>query len=137
MDSSVPTRIPPRAFQATTGVLFGVAIIACVGRSYIQFTLHKKFYAEDWILLFAMTVLVGSTVLCFLLFPRLYRALEVTLGSFDVELFEEVIEDIPIESSEANAISTLWWFTIFPVKLAYLLFFRKLIYRLHHLTRYW
>ena len=137
MDDTVRTRIPPTAFQASTGVLLGVAIFAYLCRLWIQFLKRSKFGAEDWVLLFAVVMLIGNTTLCYLLFPRLYRTLQVTLGTINSEILFEVLNEIPTESAEADAIAMLWWFTIYPVKLAYLLFFRKLISRLKRLTRYW
>lgn len=128
-------RIPPHAFEAATGVLFAVAMIAYVCRLYIQLGIHKRFPAEDWILLFAVIVLIGSTALGYILFPGFVRNIELSLGKvhpdYDTDLAQAKL------SREGNAIDTIWSFILYPVKLAYLVFFRKLITRFKILKRYW
>ena len=135
--TSVRTRISPVAFQAATGVLFGLAMIAWVFRVYIQLTVHKRFFAEDWVLLLGVAILIGTTVLCYLLFPRLYLALDLAYGMVTPDLLAEVVQELPTELAETEALTLLWWFVIYSVKLAFLLFFRKLIARLRSITRYW
>lgn len=66
-----------------------------------------------------------------------YDVLAVILHSGQDELLIDLLEVIPTISKEENAASTLWWFVIFPVKLAYLLFFRRLISRVPNLNIWW
>lgn len=66
-----------------------------------------------------------------------YDVLAVILHSGQVESLVDLLELIPTISKEENAASTLWWFVIFPVKLAYLLFFRRLISRVPNLNIWW
>ena len=137
MSNTVPSRISPLVAWAATGALFGIAILAYLCRLYTQLSVHKRFFAEDWVLLFAVIVLVANTAIYYVLFPHLRRTLELTWGVVNAELISEVFSKIPIEAREMNAIVTLWWITIFLVKMAYLLFFRNLIARLKNLERYW
>lgn len=123
--------------KGVTGTLFGLAIISYLCRLYIQLYVFKRFPTEDWVLLFAVIVLIGTTILFYVTLPNLYNALRVVLEGAGSSLLLKVLEEIPTESREANAMSTLWWFVLFPVKIAYLIFFKKLISRLKHLTRYW
>ena len=137
MDSSVKSRIPQTAYRVTTAIFFGIAILTYFCRLYIQLWIHKRFYAEDWVLAAAIAVLVGNTTLNFVSLSRLYAGFEVTMGSVNIELLDEVLKDSPLISRETNAEITLSWVTIFSVKLAYLLFFRKLISRSKYLKLYW
>jgi hypothetical protein len=55
----------------------------------------------------------------------------------DFDILANVLDDVPRISKLSNAAATLWWFVIFPVKLAYLFFFRRLIVRLRNLRIWW
>lgn len=63
--------------------------------------------------------------------------LAIILHSRANELLFNLLEVIPTIAKEQNAASTLWWLVIFPVKLAYLLFFRQLISRVYNLHVWW
>lgn len=131
------SRVPIDAANGVTGALFGIAILAYTCRLYIQLFVFKRFPAEDWLILFSVIILIAATVLWYISVNNLYNALVVVLEGVGSSKLFDVLKVIPTESKQANALSTLWWFVIFPVKFAYLVFFKKLINRLKHLTRYW
>lgn len=106
-------------------------------RVYIQARVMKRFPLEDWLLVFAVIVLIADTVVYFVVLGKLYDATTVIFDGFGSSLLFQALQEIPDEAQEANAMSTFWWFIIFSVKLAYLIFFRKLVRRLKHLQRYW
>lgn len=67
-----------------------------------------------------------------------YDAIAVILHSgLNEAHFDRLLEVAPTIVKETNAAITLWWFVIFPVKLAYLLFFRRLISRVPNLNIWW
>ncbi|KAL9047918.1 MAG: hypothetical protein Q9162_007912 [Coniocarpon cinnabarinum] len=135
--SDVETRVPIVANRAATGVIFGIAMCAYAFRCYVQLVVHKRFPAEDWLLLFSVVILIAATIIYYIQVALLYDALGVILHGFGSSLFGETLKKIPRESKLSNALDTLWWVILFSVKVAYLLFFRKLISRLTYLKRYW
>ena len=123
--------------KGATAALLGIAVLAFASRMYIQIRILKRFPAEDWLLVFAVIVLIGCSTLYFVALQNLYDSTTVIFDGFSSTVLFKALQEIPAEAKEANAMSTFWWFIIFPVKLAYLIFFRKLIKRLKHLSRYW
>lgn len=49
-----------------TGALFGIAILACVFRFYVQLAVQRRFPTEDWILVVAVILLIANTVVYFI-----------------------------------------------------------------------
>lgn len=102
----------------------------------------KQFLVEDGLLLFAVVCLCGTTALAFSNMPSLYDILAVILDGPEVQLrpdFERLLSslfEIPEISKRNNAAATLWW-AFYPVKLAFLFFFRRLIVRLPSLYAWW
>ena len=120
-----------------TGVLFGLAILAFAVRTYIRIRILKQFSTEDYFLLFAVLCLCATTGLTVVGVQNVYDSLALILhGAGDTILFE-ILRKIPKISREENAVATLVWLVIFPVKLAFLFFFRRLINRLRNLTIWW
>lgn len=78
-------------------------------------------------LVFAVICLCGSTVLVFASLQEQYI--------FDSTL--DFIWELPKTLAMANAAPTLWWLVIFPVKLAFLFFFRRLIINWRKLHSWW
>jgi len=66
-----------------------------------------------------------------------YNSLAVILNGAEGGLIFSLLDELPEISKESNAVATLWWFVIVPVKLAYLFFFRRLISRLRDLNIWW
>lgn len=120
-----------------TGALFGVAILAAATRIYIRAIKLKQFAIEDGLLLFAVAILCAVTVLCYLTLDNMYNLLDLILLGMGDQLLFDVIKTIPTEAKEANTMSMLWWLVLFPVKCAYLLFFRKLVFRLKKIETWW
>ena len=104
-------------------------------RLYIQLFVVKRFNLEDWILVFAVVSLIPATVLIFVSMQNLYNDIDTVLEGSEQVL--SVLETLPTESRESNALTTLWWLSIFSVKFAYLAFFRKLISRVRGLSLWW
>ena len=117
-------------------MLFVFAVIAFVVRSWIRFRVLKQFAIEDAIIIFAMLCLTAVTALDYVSIQNLYDVLAVILYGFGANLLS-VLETIETEAKMVHAMSTMWWLVLFPIKLAYLLFFRKLIDRLPRLKIYW
>lgn len=117
--------------------MFGVAILTTAFRIYLRTFKLKQFALEDGILLFALVALFGVTVLCYVTMRDMYDLLDLLLfGTADAKLFD-VIKTVPTEAKELNAMVTLWWLVLFPIKFAYLIFFRKLVFRLRRLRIWW
>lgn len=116
--------------------MFGVAIITYIAHAYIRARIQKQFGIEDALLLFAVICLCGATGLAFSVVQGHYDSIQVILHT-DFDLLVNVLDKIPKIAKLSNSASTLWWFVIFPVKLAYLFFFRRLILRLPSLKRWW
>lgn len=68
--------------------------------------------------------------------PYHYNSLQAILEG-DFVALSKLLGKIPQISKEENTAATLWWFVIFPVKLAYLVFFRRLILRVRGLNVWW
>lgn len=116
--------------------MFGVAIITYITHAYIRARIQKQFGIEDALLLFAVTCLCGATGVAFSAVQGHYDSIQVILHT-DFDLLLNVLDDIPKIAKLSNSAATLWWFVIFPVKLAYLFFFRRLLVRLPNLKRWW
>lgn len=135
------------ALQAVTGILFGFAIISYVTRAYIRARILKQFHVEDALLAFAVLLLVGSTAIGYITMPDQYRALRLQAILHDagsgndhtfeiLQEFNQVDRDITAAKME-NGVTTVWFFLLFAVKLSYLCFFRRLIYRVQSLNIWW
>lgn len=137
MQFSTPRISGSPFLKGVTGALFGLAIITYGIRTYIRARIIKQFSAEDVVLFFGVACLCGATSLYYLTMRYHYDVLAVILHSRVNELLVNLLEVIPTISKEQNAATTLWWFVIFPVKLAYMLFFRRLISRVYNLWVWW
>ena len=119
------------------GALFGLAMIAFVIRSFIHLRINKQIHAEDFILLFAVACLCALTGLKYSslvaqydLFPELLNGLG---GDLAFDVWGEITRTWKVENSE----EILEFLVIYLVKLAYLFFFRRLIFRLRNLNNWW
>ncbi|MCJ1307077.1 hypothetical protein MMC25_000723 [Agyrium rufum] len=130
-------RIALAANRGITGTLFAAAIIAYGIRTYIRLRVLKRFLADDFLLSFAVICLIAVTALAYTGMQNEYDLLAVILHGADPALLVGLLDRIPQTSMEENAISTLWWFVIVPVKLAFLFFFRRLLYRVPDLKIWW
>lgn len=92
---------------------------------------------EDALLLFAVICLCGTTGLALSNMQSLYNSLAVILHGPDLGLLLDTLNHIPEISKRNNAAATLWWCVIYPVKLAFLFFFRRLIIRLRGVYLWW
>ncbi|KAI4114115.1 MAG: hypothetical protein LQ345_005051 [Seirophora villosa] len=120
-----------------TGALFGMALIAYAARTCIRTLVVKQFLVEDALLLLAVVCLCGTTGLAFSNMHSLYNTLAVILHGPDLTQLVDTLNQIPEISKRNNAAATLWWSVIYPVKLAFLFFFRRLIVRLPRLYIWW
>lgn len=129
----IPLTLP----QGVTGVLFGLAIIAFVIRSYIRIRIHKQVHVEDFILLLAIVSLCAATGLAYAALTAQYELIQLILHGFEDDLAFQLLGEIPKISKEENAVTNTWWLVIFSVKMAFLFFFRRLISRLRTLNIWW
>lgn len=97
----------------------------------------KQFFVEDGLLLFAMASLCATTGLAITNMQDLYNSLAAILQGPNLEILLESLHRIPIITRRNNAASILWWCVIFPIKLAFLFFFRRLIIRLPRMYVWW
>lgn len=134
--SAIPPTNLQRA-QGITGALFGMALIAYAARTCIRTLVVKQFLVEDALLLLAVVCLCGTTGLAFSNMHSLYNTLAVILHGPDLTQLVDTLNQIPEISKRNNAAATLWWSVIYPVKLAFLFFFRRLIVRLPRLYIWW
>lgn len=91
---------------------------------------------EDTLLAFAVLCLCATTVLSYLAVDYLYDALDVILLKGGQDL-GKLLAEVPKMTRISEAAACLWWMVIFPVKLAYLFFFRRLIVHLRALYIWW
>ena len=112
-------------------------MIAYTGRLYVQLRVLRRFDAEDWILLVAAAVLVACTGFYYNHMAYIYKGLMVSLYGEQEITLSEILKAAPVQLKTATILLTLWWVSIFGVKVAYLLFFRKLLFRLRGLMRWW
>ncbi|KAI4155734.1 MAG: hypothetical protein L6R39_001186 [Caloplaca ligustica] len=123
--------------KGISGALFGVAILTYGARCYIRTFVVKQFLVDDALLLFAVICLCVTTGLDLDNVQSLYDSLAVILHGPDMNLLLKTLDQIPRISRHNNAAATLWWCVIYPVKLAFLFFFRRLIVRLPKLYVWW
>ena len=104
-------------------------------RTYVRIRI-KQFSAEDYLLLLAALCLTAATGLTYATMPYQYNSLQVILEG-DYSSHSKLLGKVPQISKEENSAACLWWFVIFPVKLAYLIFFRRLIIHQRFLKMWW
>ena len=78
--------------------MFGVAIVTYVIRTYIRLRVMKRFLADDYLLLFAVIVLIGVTALAFAAIGHQYDLLTVILHGAEPALLFSVLNEIPVTS---------------------------------------
>ena len=123
--------------EGVTLALFCLAIITYITRAYIRARILKQFSIDDVLLLLAVICLCGVTGLSYAVMQHLYNSLAVILHNAETSIIFDLLVQIPTISKESNAAATIWWFVLFPVKLAYLCFFRRLIFRVRGLNIWW
>lgn len=132
-----PQTIGSLFFKGVTGALFGLAIITYGIRTYVRACILRQFSAEYVFLLLGVVCLCGGISLIFHTMAYHYDLLAVLLDGRENKLSFDFIKAIPMISKEINAAHTLGWCVLFSVKLTYLLFFRRLISRVHNLNTWW
>lgn len=111
--------------------------MAAAIRTYIRFIKLKQFAIEDGLLLFAVAILGGVTVVYYLALNNMYELIDPILLGLGDQLLSDIFKNISTESKESNAVAILSWLVIFPIKFAYLFFFRKLVSRLGKIETWW
>lgn len=117
--------------------MFGLAIITYVIRTYIRTRVLNQFFTEDALLSFAVVCLCTTTALAYTNMQNQYDALAAILHNAGFNALLDLLDTIPRILKMENAASMLWWCVIFPVKLAFLFFFRRLIIRWRKLYIWW
>ena len=112
--------------QAVTISLFGVAITTYAIRTHIRLRRVKRFMTDDVLLLLAVVGLAAYTGLDLYLMSDLYNALDPRSSSIGSTLL--------VEQHVALMLS---WLTLYLVKLAFLLFFRRLMDRTQNRKTWW
>ena len=92
---------------------------------------------EDALLLFAVVCLCVTTALAYSDMQDQYNIVAAILHSASFDLLNGLLDRIPTMAKLQNAVSMLWWCVLFPVKMAFLFFFRRLILRWRNLYMWW
>ncbi|KAI9703713.1 MAG: hypothetical protein M1836_007483 [Candelina mexicana] len=147
--SSVPTavstlhegRIPRVTFEAFVGLFYGLAVTVATIRLTLQMKVHGRLYPDDYLLIFAWICLTAGTVLCYARVGILYwkeeLGLNPSLGSKYASEHIDINAHIVEHQRLSYSCAALVWTTIFTVKFAYLIFFRRLIEQIRPLIIYW
>ena len=112
-------------------------MIAFACRIYIRTFVVRQFYTEDGLILFAVLALCSTTGLAISNLISLYESLAVILHGPNLSLLAKTLDKIPEISRRNNAAAMLWWCVIYPVKLAFLFLFRRLVVRLPKVYSWW
>ena len=133
----------PDVFQAFTGLLYGIAIIATIARTAIRLRLQGRLLLDDAFLLFASLALTGTTAILF----RYAETISQNAANLDNENTNHH-EALPLPVTLIGAKNlwphsavytyvTLAWVVIFAVKASFLAFFRLLLRRTRSFLIYW
>lgn len=123
--------------KGATGALFGVALIAYAFPIYVQLRILHQFAAEDWVLVLSVACLIACTTFNFVDLGNIFFALRLSLYGLQGSSLADYAKEAPVQPKRSTILLSLWRLTVFGVKLAYLLFFRKLVLRLKCLTSWW
>jgi hypothetical protein len=134
------SRLPFDMTKIVTAVLFGVAIVTSIGRSYIQFYLLRQFKTEDFFHLLGVVFLIGMTTLYYVTMQTWYEALNILTGGLAAltpENIQLVDNDLGPFAKQQSAMTILAIAIVFWIKLAYMALFYRLIGRVKHIYIYW
>ena len=127
--------------QALFGVFYGLAIVVASIRLILQARVNRRLYLDDYILIFACISLTAGTVLGYANVGNLYWSEGLNYNPTHIYyLLEEHVDvaaHIDVYEGLGFSYPTLLWITIFAIKLAYLVFLRRLIDRVLPLIMYW
>ena len=99
-------------------MLFAVATVTFAVRAYIRARILKQFSAEDVLILLAVICLIGVTCMTYISLPEWYGKNLVKFNGFNA-----MSKDFKENRIEAS----LWSLIIYLVKMAYLVFFCRLV----------
>ncbi|KAL8637927.1 MAG: hypothetical protein Q9228_004859 [Teloschistes exilis] len=129
------------SFEAVIGATYGFAMIAAIARLMLQFKAHRRFFLDDWLLIFATVCLTTSTVIGYVKVGTLYWSQELNYNEFRV--IELISQHVDL-AAHINAFQRLYftyptvlWLSIFAIKFAYLAFLRRLVDRIKPLIGHW
>lgn len=116
-------------------------MLGALTRLVIQLKTHRRLQVDDYFLIVACTSLTASTILSYVKVRDLYWSQTLNYDS-EVSLLymkkqTETAGHINTYQLLYNSYVSLLWTTIFAVKFAYLIFFRRLVDRLRPLIIYW
>lgn len=127
--------------QALIGVFYGLAIVVASIRLILQARVNRRLYLDDYILIFACVSLTASTVLGYANVESLYWNEDLIYNPAHIYYLlaehVDVASRIYVNERLQYSYSTILWTSIFAIKFAYLIFFRRLIDRITPLTTYW
>lgn len=116
-------------------------MITAMARLILQFKAHRRFYLDDWLLVFATVCLTTSTVLGYVKVGTLYWSQEL---NYNESRISELISQHVDLAAHINAFQRLYytyptvlWLSIFAIKFAYLAFLRRLVDRIKPLIGHW
>ncbi|CAD6590909.1 MAG: hypothetical protein ASARMPRED_005103 [Alectoria sarmentosa] len=132
-----PPKIGRTIFQATTGVLFGIALIVATGRTVIRARTYKSngFTIDDGFFLLAVITFLAGTVMTYVDVPHFYleENVEAGLASPPANFIPLLILGEKLE----DAVTSLLGVTIVSVKFSFLFFFRALLRQQKKLMVWW
>ena len=131
--------------QGSTGFLFGLVVICFGYRMYIRLAVHKVFQADDGCIAFGVILLIVALGALYYYIDEMYLVEGLLQSTAETGLealasdnnFSLVPPDV-LDFRKWVAVSlSLTWTTITAVKFSFLALFRRLIFRLPTLQRYW
>lgn len=116
-------------------------MITAMARLMLQFKAHRRFFLDDWLLVFATVCLTTSTVIGYVKVKTLYWSQELNYNEF--RIIELISQHVDL-AAHMNAFQRLYytyptvlWLSIFAIKFAYLAFLRRLVDRIKPLIGHW
>ncbi|KAI9831875.1 MAG: hypothetical protein M1826_002907 [Phylliscum demangeonii] len=129
-------RIPQAVFQAVSGVMFGLAMIAAVVRTGHRLRSHRRLFADDLFLLIACVFLTAGIVVFYQATKDVYLPFWSWILLFTKDLQALQKKEVSYQQ-RVFAFESITWTSIFAVKFAFLFFFRVLVNRIRYMTIYW
>ncbi|KAI4255553.1 MAG: hypothetical protein L6R42_006673 [Xanthoria sp. 1 TBL-2021] len=128
-------KITKDGFKIGIGFMLAVAVSLAAGRIFIRAKLNRKIYVDDGFFFLAVVTLVAGTVMTYLDVPYIYLQQNVQAGTQapPADFIQQLLKSVKIQDAAVVLLSA----TIFAVKLAFLAFFRGLIWRLKKLEIWW
>ena len=106
-------------------------------RLYVRIGIQKQFSWDDSVICIGVAAFIAGAGILFFQVDEMFLGGALISGDTNVGISSDIIWE-SIGFNKWSAISlTILWFSIFCVKISFLLLFRKLVDRMRRLTIYW